>query len=380
MMEDEHINVAVRLRPLSDDERASQDRVIVELLEDRSVALQEPNGTVCSSSYDAVFESSASNADVFQLVVRDMLAQALAGKNATVFAYGQTGSGKTHTIEGLMALAASYIFSSISETTDREFLLKLSALEVYNEAVHDLLRRGSGRMELTELKPGRVVVKNVLEESLASAGQLHRLLNNVRDHRKARFSTRTCSLQSMHRAGSPIVLISALLTARPVGRRLSTFTSARQAHLGAQHSPTITPRMLQVRETSHNVNSSRSHQIVTIMVESRSRVVGAGTPGGGGTPKAVAAEDSRSSPDSSTKYSTITFVDLAGSEPSLSHQRDTPTKRQQGTGDREQKREVRRILLSSLHCCSAEHSPTKGRTDNQQISSLLLMSSAYRLY
>ena len=356
MMEDEHVNVAVRLRPLSDDERASQDRVIVELLEDRSVALQEPNGTVCSSSYDAVFESSASNADVFQLVVRDMLAQALAGKNATVFAYGQTGSGKTHTIEGLMALAASYIFSSISETTDREFLLKLSAVEVYNEAVHDLLRRGSGRMELTELKPGRVVVKNVLEESLASAGQLHRLLNNVRDHRKARFSTRTCSQQSMHRPSSQIQLISALLTARPVGRRPSTFTSARQAHrLVHNRAPLITPRMLQVRETSHNVNSSRSHQIVTIMVESRSRVVSAGTPGGGGTPKAVAAQDSCSSPDSSTKYSTITFVDLAGSEPSLSHQRDTPTKRQQGTGDREQKREVRHILLSSLRCWSAEH-------------------------
>lgn len=185
-MEAEHINVAVRLRPLSEDERASQDRVVVELREDRSVALHEPNGTVSSSSYDAVFESTASNTDVFQLVVRDMLAQALAGKNATIFAYGQTGSGKTHTIEGLMALAASYIFSSISDTADREFLLKLSAVEVYNEVVHDLLRRGSGRMELTEIKPGKVIVKNVLEESLTSAGQLHRLLNNVRDHRKAR--------------------------------------------------------------------------------------------------------------------------------------------------------------------------------------------------
>jgi centromeric protein E len=185
-MEDEHINVAVRLRPLSADERSVHEQVIVELQEDRSVALRDPNGTVCSSSYDAVFESSASNADVFQVVVRDMLAQALLGKNATVFAYGQTGSGKTHTIEGLMGLAAEYLFTAIAETPDREFLLKVSAVEVYNEAVHDLLRRDSGRLELTEAKPGKVTIKHLREETLASASQLQRLLRSVRDHRKAR--------------------------------------------------------------------------------------------------------------------------------------------------------------------------------------------------
>ena len=178
-MAEERVNVAVRLRPLSNGERSA-----VELQEDRSVALHDDNGTKCSSSYDAVFESSASNADVFQVVVRGMVDQALQGKNATIFAYGQTGSGKTHTIEGLMQQASEHIFGTIASTPDREFLLKLSAVEVYNEVVHDLLKPDSGRRELVEARPGHVVIKDLREESLASAAQLLRLLQSVREHRK----------------------------------------------------------------------------------------------------------------------------------------------------------------------------------------------------
>lgn len=185
-MADERVNVAVRLRPLNELERSTADSLVVQLQDDRSVALQDTNGIICSSSYDAVFGSSATDADVFDTVVQGMLAQALQGKNATVFAYGQTGSGKTHTIEGLMKYSADYIFSAIAETPDQEFLLKLSAVEVYNEAVHDLLQRDSGRMELTETKSGKIVVKNSREEPLASAGQLQRLLKTVRENRKAR--------------------------------------------------------------------------------------------------------------------------------------------------------------------------------------------------
>ena len=184
-MEHEHVNVAVRLRPLNSDERAVRDLVIVEPQQDGSVALHEANGTVSSSTYDAVFGSSATNEDVFQVVVRDMLAQALLGKNATVFAYGQTGSGKTHTIEGLMGLSAEYLFSSIAQMQEREFLLKVSAVEVYKEAVHDLVRANGSRMELNEVKPGKVIIKNLKEDALASAGQLQRLLKGVREHRKA---------------------------------------------------------------------------------------------------------------------------------------------------------------------------------------------------
>ena len=57
----------------------------------------------------------------------------------TIFAYGQTSSGKTHTMKGdndapgIIPLAISDIFTYIEQTTSREFLLRCSYLEIYNE-------------------------------------------------------------------------------------------------------------------------------------------------------------------------------------------------------------------------------------------------------
>lgn len=38
----------------------------------------------------------------------------------------------------------------ISQTTERDFVLKLSALEIYNETVVDLLNRESGSLRLLD--------------------------------------------------------------------------------------------------------------------------------------------------------------------------------------------------------------------------------------
>lgn len=55
----------------------------------------------------------------------------------TVFAYGQTSSGKTHTMRGtpqepgITLLAVQDIFNHIATTQDREFLLRVSYMEVW---------------------------------------------------------------------------------------------------------------------------------------------------------------------------------------------------------------------------------------------------------
>lgn len=43
--------------------------------------------------FDNVFNTSASQEDVFQAIAKDKVLDALEGVNCTVFAYGQTGSG-----------------------------------------------------------------------------------------------------------------------------------------------------------------------------------------------------------------------------------------------------------------------------------------------
>ena len=62
------------------------------------------------------------------------------GFNGTVFAYGQTGGGKTHTMAALMEHAAGEVFDAIERAPPgREFLLRVSALEIHNETCHDLI-------------------------------------------------------------------------------------------------------------------------------------------------------------------------------------------------------------------------------------------------
>ena len=62
---------------------------------------------------------------------------------ATVFAYGQTGSGKTHTMmgnhdePGIITRSLSTIFEHIRADNTRQYLLRLSVLEIYNEQAPD---------------------------------------------------------------------------------------------------------------------------------------------------------------------------------------------------------------------------------------------------
>jgi centromeric protein E len=192
-MADERVRIGVRIRPQSADEAAVQDRQALAKHSDGSLKLTDSAGPSGTLSFDTVFDEAASTVDIFEHVLEDMLREALVGKNATLFAYGQTGSGKTHTVEGLMSIAADYLFQVIAETPSREFLLKLSAVEVYNEAVHDLIVEGDpsqARLDIVEGKGGKVVVKNIREEPLPTARDLHALLHKVKGNRKVRICVR----------------------------------------------------------------------------------------------------------------------------------------------------------------------------------------------
>jgi kinesin family protein 18/19 len=71
----------------------------------------------------------------------------LCGFNGCVFAYGATGTGKTHTMlgnqstNGLCILALKDIYATAQKEgyTDSKFSVKVCYVEIYNEAIRDLL-------------------------------------------------------------------------------------------------------------------------------------------------------------------------------------------------------------------------------------------------
>jgi len=172
-----------------------------------------------------------------------------------------TGTGKTFSMQGtatspgVIPLAITDIFSYIRETPSREFLLRVSYLEIYNEKIHDLLSTpaaggvgpGAGQQEEIKLREDSkrgVYASPLKEEIVQSPTQLLRVIARG-DH----------------------------------ARRTSS--------------------------TQFNARSSRSHAVVQIVVESRERIPGSGAMG----------DNKRSGMlPGGVRVSTLSLIDLAGSE------------------------------------------------------------------
>ena len=108
---------------------------------------------------------------MYQSAAYPIVESVLEGYNGTVFAYGQTGTGKTFTMEGrqddsvlkgIIPRAIEHIFRSIEGTPDKQFLVRASFLELYNEDIRDLLSKNiKQKLELREKPETGVYVKDL---------------------------------------------------------------------------------------------------------------------------------------------------------------------------------------------------------------------------
>ncbi|KZO97209.1 kinesin-domain-containing protein [Calocera viscosa TUFC12733] len=89
--------------------------------------------------------TGSDNKAVYNATAKAHVRAAMEGFNSVIFAYGQTASGKTFTLTGdeeqpgIIPRAMKDVFSYIRKHPKREFLLRASYLEIYNETIHDLL-------------------------------------------------------------------------------------------------------------------------------------------------------------------------------------------------------------------------------------------------
>ncbi|KZM23223.1 Kinesin-like protein kip2 [Ascochyta rabiei] len=209
--------------------------------------------------YDNVFDTQDNNARVYDATAKRLVRRVMEGYHGTVFAYGMTGTGKTFSMQGtatnpgVIPLAITDIFSYIRETPHREFLLRVSYLEIYNEKINDLLAGpviGMGgqpgqqdEIKLREDSKRGVYATPLKEEIVQSPTQLLRVISRGDQARR-------------------------------------------------------------VAGTQFNSRSSRSHAVVQIVVESRERAPGPGLSG-----------DKRSAiVPGGVRVSTLSLIDLAGSE------------------------------------------------------------------
>ncbi|KAL3363486.1 hypothetical protein AABB24_012653 [Solanum stoloniferum] len=177
-LREEKILVTIRVRPLSPKEQAAYDLIAWDFPDEQTIVSKNLNHERHTGpySFDNVFDPTCSTSKVYEQGARDVALSALNGINATIFAYGQTSSGKTFTMRGITESAVNDIYEHIKFTTERDFVLKFSALEIYNETVVDLLNRESGSLRLLDDPEKGIIVEKLVEEIVKDSQHLRTLI------------------------------------------------------------------------------------------------------------------------------------------------------------------------------------------------------------
>ncbi|XP_010515505.1 PREDICTED: kinesin-like protein KIN-7G isoform X1 [Camelina sativa] len=180
---EEKIFVSVRLRPLSVKERVRNDVADWECINDETVlyrshlSISERSMYPTAYTFDRVFGPECCTREVYDQGAKEVALSVVNGVHASVFAYGQTSSGKTYTMSGITDYALADIYDYIEKHKERAFILKFSAMEIYNESVRDLLSTDISPLRLLDDPEKGTVVDKLTEEILRDWNHFKELLS-----------------------------------------------------------------------------------------------------------------------------------------------------------------------------------------------------------
>lgn len=178
-----NIKVAVRVRPPIEREIKNGENPIWKTRE--NTIYMESGKINTLHTFDHVFDSSSTNLEVYQKYCHPIVESVMLGFNGTIFAFGQTASGKTHTMmgsssqPGLIPLTVDAIFDIIQNMPEREYMVRISYIEIYNENVLDLLDKDYGRhLQIRDNVDGQPVISDLTEVTVGSKEEIMSLMNS----------------------------------------------------------------------------------------------------------------------------------------------------------------------------------------------------------
>ncbi|XP_066936817.1 osmotic avoidance abnormal protein 3-like isoform X2 [Clytia hemisphaerica] len=172
----EAVKVIVRCRPLNTREKNLKCQTIVQM--DSSIGQcrllkpgEKDSATPKAFTFDGVFYTDSITESIYSDICFPLVEGCVEGYNGTVFAYGQTGCGKSFTMQGIedpptqrgiIPRAFEHIFESIQVADNTKFLVHASYLEIYNEEIRDLLSKDNKKkLDIKEHPDRGVYVKDL---------------------------------------------------------------------------------------------------------------------------------------------------------------------------------------------------------------------------
>ncbi|KAG2488239.1 hypothetical protein HYH03_013230 [Edaphochlamys debaryana] len=219
------IRVFCRVRPVGTTGDSTPS--CLDMGTENELAVYDKSGERKVYKFDRVFCGGSTQEQIYE-DVQGLVRSVMDGYNVCIFAYGQTGSGKTHTMtgttvddvagRGINYRALDDLFALRTERdTEMSYTITAQMLEIYNETIRDLLSEEQGKDNKLDIHVTQPSGLNV-----PGATQI------------------------------PVDTTSDVLAMMRVGAR-------------NRHSA----------ETRMNERSSRSHQVLTIIVDGVNRVTGA---------------------------------------------------------------------------------------------------------
>ena len=174
----ECVKVVVRCRPLSTKETQNKRKKIVQVdgksgqITIKGTKKDQKKEIVKTFTFDQVYDENSTQREIYEKTAKPIVQSSLDGYNGTIFAYGQTGTGKSHTMEGkddppdlrgIIPNSCCHIFDEIAKSgSTTEFLVRSSYIEIYNEEIRDLLSKNpQNKLELKENPEKGVYVKGL---------------------------------------------------------------------------------------------------------------------------------------------------------------------------------------------------------------------------
>ncbi|XP_019272041.1 kinesin-like protein KIF15 isoform X2 [Panthera pardus] len=194
--EGDAIKVFVRIRPPTEGSGSAdgEQNLCLSVLSSTTLRLHS-NPEPKTFTFDHVADIHTTQESVFSTVAKGIVESCMSGYNGTIFAYGQTGSGKTftmmgpsesdhfsHNLRGVIPRSFEYLFSLIDREKEKagagkSFLCKCSFIEIYNEQIYDLLDSASAGLYLREHIKKGVFVVGAVEQVVTSAAEAYQVLS-----------------------------------------------------------------------------------------------------------------------------------------------------------------------------------------------------------
>ncbi|XP_071794114.1 uncharacterized protein [Asterias amurensis] len=221
------IRVYCRSRPLSGSEKTRGNFSIIKAPDEYSIEIQSTRG-LKEFQFDHIFMPESTQADVFE-DTNNLIQSSVDGYNVCIFAYGQTGSGKTFTMigdkegkfPGIAPRAFEKIFEVIEENKGKfSFTVETYMMELYNDKLIDLYAKSheaNARLDIKKDKKGLVFVQGAVVQQASNAKELYGLFDHGSANRHVA-STKMNSESSRSHLIIGVVIESTNLTTGTVTR------------------------------------------------------------------------------------------------------------------------------------------------------------------